>query len=295
MTFNSFNPIGPPITPPILKYLIGTIIVFSLGATLVGTLIGNTFLHSLFALSAEGIKSGFIFQFITYAFLQTPDFHLNLSYLIHLAFSLYILWVVGAQIIQRIGNKSFILFFFLSILTTGLVAFLAMDLLGQSQTLSGTTALLYSLLIAWIMLYPDVRIFLFFILPILAKHLVIGILGINLIIDLVNHSYLSVITYLTATVFGYLYSLFIWKCKSPFIFLHPFEKRVFHFSFRKKAKSFHPSKVYDIKTGEPILDDEQFLDAMLSKISLYGKDTLTSKEKKENGYYRKEKKKLILF
>lgn len=290
MSFNQFNPTGPQITPPILKYLIGAIIAFSLGTTLLNILIGSNLLHLLFSLSLEGIKNGFVFQLFTYAFLQVPDLNFNLSYLIHLAFNIYIVWVVGTQIIQRVKVKGFVLFFFISILTTGLVGLSMMAFLNPSYVLQGTTPLLYSLLIAWIMLYPDVRIFLFFIFPVFAKHLVTGILGITLLLDLINGQYLSVITYLSAATFGYLYGLCIWKCKSPFLFLHPFEKRIFSFSFRKKAKTFHASKVYDFKTGEPILDDEQFLDAMLSKISLYGPENLTAKEKKRMDIISKKKK-----
>jgi len=39
------------------------------------------------------------------------------------------------------------------------------------------------------------------------------------------------------------------------------------------------NKVVDFKTGQPILDDDQFMDAMLARISLYGESVLTPDEK----------------
>ena len=59
---------------------------------------------------------------------------------------------------------------------------------------------------------------------------------------------------------------------------------------------FAKAKIYDFKTGQAILNDEEFMDAMLSKISMYGQSSLSFrrehfrlkrilKEKKQRNFY----------
>jgi hypothetical protein len=70
--------------------------------------------------------------------------------------------------------------------------------------------------------------------------------------------------------------------RSPFTFLFQFENallRAIERLHHLREKSIPQSKIYDIKSGEPIGSDEQFMDAMLARISLYGEETLTAEEK----------------
>ena len=87
-------------------------------------------------------------------------------------------------------------------------------------------------------------------------------------------------------LYGYLYSVLVWDSLSPFRRLHPLEKKMIYL----KRKWFHrfqkvvdievqPSKVYDFKTGKAIIQDDDFMDACLDKISKKGKSSLTMRER----------------
>lgn len=287
MSFNAFSRFSHSKTPSFLKVLLLTIGSLSLGLSLLMILFKGTFPfnpHLLFGLSLEGIKNGLIFQIFTYPILQLPSYHFDTGYLIHLFFNIYILWLTGSGIIERKGTKSLITIILSSILTIGLMSLALMAFSPFFYVLIGNTTLVFTLLMAWIMLYPDVRIMLFFVIPMQAKHLILGLLGFSLIMDLSNEHYLKFAVCLFAGLYGYLYALLIWKAQNPFSFLKPLEERFTNIKSSlkkaKKEKTFHASKIYDFKTGEPVLDDDQFMDAMLTKINLYGKESLSAKEKK---------------
>lgn len=289
MPYDTFSKIGPSKTPSLIKTLLLTIIGISIGATLLAILFAPSYFFDprwILSLSIAGIQKGLVFELITYAFIQSPVQYFDLSYLIHLAFNLYIFWLVGTQIIDRTSNKSFLTLLLTSVVVTGAFALILMALSPSSYQLSGNGTILYTLLISWLMLHPQARILLFFILPIQAKHLICGLLGANLLIDLASGDYIRCFASLIAAIYGYLFALIVWKSFSPFEFLNGLEMKLSHyFTLRrapkeKKENTYHHTKIYDFKTGEPILDDDQFMDAMLSKISLYGEESLSAKDKK---------------
>ncbi len=59
---------------------------------------------------------------------------------------------------------------------------------------------------------------------------------------------------------------------------------------KKRQLPYRHSKIYDIKSGEPLLDDDQFMDAMLDQISRYGEESLTPAEKKRMKEISEKKK-----
>ena len=150
--------------------------------------------------------------------------------------------------------------------------------------LAGANIVLYSIATAWLMLHRDAKLLLFFTLPFKAKWLILGIMGFDLLFLLSHGSFIYFFTYLSSALIAYLFSLLLWNTFSPFEFLKKTEKNILNilnlFKRRKKSKKYHRSKVYDFKTGEPLLDDDEFMDAMLTRISLYGEDILTKKEKR---------------
>jgi predicted AAA+ superfamily ATPase len=61
---------------------------------------------------------------------------------------------------------------------------------------------------------------------------------------------------------------------------------------RVRESGYESAKIFDIKTGEAVIGDSEFMDAMLEKISKYGEDALSRKERKRmdmisNGYSKK--------
>jgi hypothetical protein len=128
------------------------------------------------------------------------------------------------------------------------------------------------------MLYQGSHL-LFLGLPYKAHWIIVGLIGITLFLDITSNNWLSAATLMASSLFSYLFTLIAWREQGPFAILRPFERGLLRLLERKK-EPYHHTKIYDIQSGSPILDDNQFMDAMLDRISRHGEDSLTSEEKK---------------
>jgi membrane associated rhomboid family serine protease len=229
---------------------------------------------NLLTLSRNGIEHFFLWQLITYIFLEKGPF--SLSFFINLAFNMYLLWVFGSLLMERAEARLFFLLYFGAALVGGLFA-----LADPHALLASSTNGVYALLVAWMLLNQHAKLLFFFALPLKAKWLILGLVIVTLVLDLANHSWAAAISLAAACIYSYFFTLTVWKQPGPFSFLRKFEKRFFQFFEKKRVhESYKHSKIYDIKSGEPILDDDQFMDAMLDRISRHGEDSLTGAEKK---------------
>jgi membrane associated rhomboid family serine protease len=224
-------------------------------------------LQQLLALSLSGIHNLFLWQFLTYPLVHAGP--LSFSFLLHLAFNMYLLWVFGSSLALYFGAA----------LVSGLVAAGVMYLFNLPYFLAGSSAPLYAVLFSWMICNQGAELLLFFAVPFKAQWLVLGLLGANLLIDLSNGDWVSCASYITAALFGYFFSLAVWKTHSPFSFLRPFERAFFRLTSKRTPKPYSHSKIYDIHSGEPFLEDDVFMDTMLARISLHGEDSLTADEK----------------
>ncbi len=263
--------IGPVRTPRLLKCflltLLGTSIVFSFFPMIQG----------LLSLSLTGISHLFLWQPLSYSFIEISPLGISFAFFLQLAFNLYLLWIFGAMLMERSQHLFFALYFGGGALA-GLAAVGVMSLIGTSFALSGATIPLYAVMVAWTLLYPEASFLLFLTIPVRALWLILGLIGINLFIDLANANWVTFTAAFSSSFFGYLFALVAWKKKSVFTFLHPFENWLLRMTAPRPSRSTEP-KVYDIHSGKPRLSDEQFMDTMLEKISHSGESSLTLQEK----------------
>jgi|GEM_PF-1624586 len=290
MSFNTYQSSMQPQTPLLIRGLLILLATSSVGFSLLAILFKNTMYFeplNLFGLSLAGINKGYIFQLITYPFIQLPTIKFDFGYLIQTFFSLYLVWLTSTQILERVGQKKFLTLLISTILFTGGVGLGLIWINPYPYVLFGLTPVIFSLLVTWMMLNPSVRLILFFVLPVLAKHLVVGLIGVTLLIDFSNEDFIRFGVNLSSAVFAYMFSLFAFNTHSSFRSLYRFEKAIFSLrnrlkkANRQKSSNNNTSKIYDIRTGKPVQTDEQFLDEMLEKISNHGKDSLSTKEKKK--------------
>ncbi len=294
-------------TPKLIKSLIFTIVACSLFAGIVDhvfpTLLGNSNFTYLFSLSLYGLKNFYIWQPLTYLFIYPAIQGIHAGYLINLAFSMFILWRIGTALCLTKGIKHFLALFFGAGLFSALVAFLALSSSPIGHIYAGTTPAIFALLMSTIVLYPQMELMLFLTLPIKAKWLIVTILASTLLIDLSNGMFINFFVNFGAMIFGYLYGVIVWKMKSSFSSLGPFEEflqKVTHGEFRHLRKTpvdryaKTSSRIYDFRTGERVIDDNTFIDACLSKISSEGKSSLTWREKFRLWRISKKKLKAVL-
>lgn len=242
--------------------------------------------HQLFSLSYWGIHKFFIWQFLSYLFIQPPSNGLNFNLLLNLFFNLYLLWSIGSSIVQLKGKNHFMTLYFGGGIFVGLISYLCQSIFGISIFFAGATAAIHILLISWSFLFPTASLMLFMMIPMQAKWLVFGLIGLNLLIDFSNGNFFGFIITGSSLVFGYLYAVLVWEMLSPFKRLHPFDKKLINIKikflnfFRGTIEhEMEEGKIYDFKTGRIIMQDDEFMDFCLEKISRYGKNSLKWRER----------------
>ena len=278
---------GPENTPQAIQRLILATATICILSALIEPIFNEIFglqgLQYWLSLSWAGIKNFCLWQPLTYPFVQyTGTSFISLSFLLSLAFNLYILWVMGTAVLESIGTSAFLRLYFLSAIFAGLLALAMMKLTGQYSILSGAFPPILALLTVWTFLHPETEILLFFVIPIKAKWLLAAILGAAILINLSQRAWVDLSFFLGGAFFGYLYATLVGGMRSPWTctwgldkFLNLLGKTLGKKIFQTKGEP----KIFDFKTGNPLLDDEQFVDAMLSKISQKGPNSLSLKEK----------------
>ena len=240
-----------------LKYIILGTVSLSLFCILFDSLFPYWHLpkpQALFSLSLWGVKNYFIWQFLTH-FLITPiTGGVSISFILYLLFNMYFLWTVGSSVIERRGLKHFLCLYLGGGIFGGVIAAIVLFKTQSFIPIAGINPALYALLTAWMMLLPEVQILLFFTIPIRVKWLIVGILGINLFMDISQGNLIHFALYLSSITFAYLYALFVWQIHSPFKALHSFEKVFINLRDKVKRKHSPPSnhtystgKIYDFK------------------------------------------------
>ena len=276
----SINPLSP------LKYLI----LITIGLSLFCNLFDSLFPYLniprpqvFLSLSLWGIKHCFFWQFLTHFFISPISQGVNISFILYIVFNMYFLWMVGSSVISQRGPKHFLALYLGGGILGGLVSAVILLSTYALTPIAGINPALYALLTAWMILFPEMQILLFFTIPVKIKWLILGILGVNLAMDLSHGDLLHFLPYLSSVLFGYFYAILGWRLHSPFSQLHSFENLLIRLRDKITISSFsYPSyqpqsrgKIYDFKTGNLLLTEEEFMDACLSKIAKHGKNSLS--------------------
>jgi membrane associated rhomboid family serine protease len=292
------------ITPRSIKFLIYATCIISILCGLFDRFfvnsMGITSPQEVLELSPMGVMNGWVWQVGSYPFVHNGNGGITLFFLIELFFNMYILYFMGGQILAHIGERAFLKLYFFSSIFAGVIGSLWIYSFGGS-VLAGPGPAIFAILTFWVMLHGDQELLLFFAFQIKARWLVIGLLGASLLIDLSHGGLFHTVALASGAFFGYLYGLGSWGLSSPFSPLLGVD-RIFrkmmerirskkHWTKRMVSKAYHKAKVYDFRTGEAILDDEDFLDAMLTKISSQGEDALTRKERQRLRTLSEQKRK----
>jgi membrane associated rhomboid family serine protease len=130
----------------------------------------------ILALNVRYIVRGKMFwQFVTYMFVHDS------RSLTHIIFNMLGLLFFGVNVERAIGSKEFVLFYFVSGILCGIISFGVYYISGEYYVfLMGASGAIYALLLAYAVIFPRSRIFIWGILPIPAPLLVLIYAGIAL-------------------------------------------------------------------------------------------------------------------
>ena len=271
----------PTKTPLSVKWLIWITSIISLLSPIVTYLLGHYFQipgpSAWLTLSFLGLKEGWLWQPLTYFFLQTPGITLNLSLLFSLFFHMLLVWFTGSEISNRFKQKGFVFLYLSSGLIAGLISTAALFLFKSQATLYGSTPCVLSLLIIWAMLYPEMQFSFLLLVRIKAKTLVAIVLGLALLMNLSNGEWIHLLANISGILWGFLIGRFAWSLPNPY---------PLNLEFPKK-KSKKEEKIIDISVFQE--NDSEFMDRMLDKISEHGSSALTKREKERMDKISKSK------
>lgn len=154
---------------PKLTRINKVVLVVSIGLFLVASIsnaVGALKLHHLLGLSGSGISSGFLFQLITYPFVETS--------FMGILFNSLIIWFIGSELEKQWGEKIYLRFMLLLILGVGII-YSAVTILFLNGTgfynspLYGLSGLNLAYLIAYATLFPDRQMAFMMLFPMKAK------------------------------------------------------------------------------------------------------------------------------
>lgn len=270
---------GPELTPKVIQRLIIIIACTAIFAKLTEPLFTQIFaispLQTWLGLSWFGIEHFLIWQPFTYVFLMNGGEGVNFSFLLSLAIDMYLLWILGTDIYNAVGEKSFLQFYFLSALFAALSALAMMYLVHQFPLIATPTPPLLALFTAWTLRNKEARLLLFFAIPMTAKWLFAVVVATIFLVNLSQLNWVFLALYMGSVIFGYLYAVLVFEFEG----------------FWKLSKNSKGGKIFDIKTGEKVQSDDEFIDAMLAKISRKGEGSLTRAERKRMEEISEKKRK----
>ena len=292
-----YSPTGFRVLPTVVKHLlIINILLFLATFALERFHIDLTNILGLHFFKASDFR---IYQFITYMFM-----HANFG---HLFFNMFALWMFGNTLENIWGSKRFLLFYMVCGIGAGLCQELVQyieyatslsnyatvntgsQIIPMSAYLNmmntvGASGAIYGLLLAFGMMFPNSRIYLYFLLPIKAKWFVIGYAVLELIMGIGGADNVAHFAHLGGMLFGLLLILY-WR-KHPAGPDKDFRKLKDIFQSWKNRKKYTPYE--EVKDEVPRSDEdynyrkaqkEREVDAILDKVAKNGYGSLTDEEK----------------
>ena len=283
---NQFRPQGFSILPLVVKNLLIINVIFYL-ATWAADVAWHVDLSDYLGLHYIGASDFRPYQFVTYMFM-----HGNFA---HLFFNMFALWMFGNSIENVWGPKRFLIFYFVcgigAGLTQELVQYIQLsDIVEHYQFVSignrsipvndylnmlttvGASGAVYGILLAFGMMWPNARIYIYFAIPIKAKWVVIIYGLLELFSGFSSVDNVAHFAHVGGMLFGFLLIMY-WRYK-----MGDWRPK-FNIKFKKDDSQGNGHPMTDWDYNQKRADDDKRTDEILDKISKGGYDSLTKEEK----------------
>lgn len=244
--------------PPAIKWLMILNVAAFLGPRVFYLNLG--LINAVFGLvPAYVFGKFFIWQFVTYMFLHGGTWHLVMN--------MFILWMFGAELERGWGTREFLKFFFITGIGAGFVNFVfgVLNPVSSHIPVIGASGAIYGILVAYAILFPERRVYLYFVIPVKVKFLVIFLIVIEFL-STYRPDGIAHFAHLGGALFGFLYLRQNWRWKlrkwSP-------EELIRRFKAAQSARKDQEER--------EIMEE---VDEILDKINKVGYEKLTKREKK---------------
>lgn len=244
--------------PPAVKWLIIINVAFFLGPRV---LFFNLYtFHQIFGLvPARLFGNLFIWQPVTYMFLHGGTWHILIN--------MFILWMFGSELERTWGTREFLKFYFVAGIGAGLVNVVFSIFSPETWHIPiiGASGAIYGILVAYAMLFPNRLVYVYFLIPVKVKYLVIFLVAIEFLstyrADGVAH-----FAHLGGALIGFLYLRYNLRWRLRKWSLSELVQRLREDRMVRKREE-----------GDKLMEE---VDAILDKINKVGYENLTRREKK---------------
>ena len=283
---SQFRPQGFSILPLVVKNLLIINGIFFL-ATIAFDYVWHVDLADYLGLHYIGASDFRPYQFVTYMFMHGS--------FAHIFFNMFALWMFGNTLENAWGPKRFLIFYFVcgigAGLTQELVQYIQLhDMIQNYQfvrmgtrsvpvdeylnmlTTVGASGAVYGILLAFGMMWPNSRIYIYFAIPIKAKWFVIIYGLIELFSGFSSVDNVAHFAHVGGMLFGFLLIMY-WRYQ-----MGDWKPR-FHININKNKGFDNGRPKSDWDYNKERADDERRTDEILDKISKGGYDSLTKEEK----------------
>ena len=218
----------------------------------------KSLLFRTFGLVPIQVWSNFkIWQLFTYLFIHGGIFHIF--------FNMFVLWMFGKDLESQWGKMEFLLFYFVCGIGAGLITVLFS--LDSIVPIVGASGAIYGLLLAYGFTYPNQMVYLYGLVPIKVKYMVLGLGVIAFFASMSSsQSNVSHITHLSGMIIGLIFIYFNinWKVI-----------KLWYVRMRLKGIIRRPVKKDDEESQM-----KKQVDKILEKLNDSGWDSLTEQEEK---------------
>jgi len=156
------------------------------------TLFGQDAVYSALALDPVRFPANW-WTVVTYMFVH--------AWLAHLAFNMFTLWMFGPRLEHEWGTRTFVWFY----LFCGVGGAITHLVFAQHSAVIGASGAISGVLVAYALRWPDEEVYLFGVIPMRSRWLILAMLGMNLIFALSPSSRIDWTAHVGGMAFGWIF------------------------------------------------------------------------------------------
>jgi len=268
------------ITSGLKKLLIANIVIFILQQ-----LVSN-YLLNFFALWPITTGKFYLWQIVTSLFLHGG--------FMHIFFNMLILYMFGRDLEIEWGEKRFLTYYFICGVGESILCLMFDFITGNKFPSIGASGAIFGVLVAFAYLFPNRLIYLYFVIPVKAKYVIIGYVVLEIYLALFNKfDGVGHIAHICGALVGFIYLNIIYKSNfrlgKKLDFVNDPTEYYGNPNIASESVTFEDLEKYREETREkfyPNDEKNQNIDDVLMKMTELGYDSLTNEEKEilKRGY-----------
>jgi len=196
-----------------------------------------------------------LYTVFTYMFLHSTG-HLG-----HILFNMFALWMFGTEIEFTLGTKSFARFYIFCGLAGAILTLIVYP--NQMAPMIGASGAIYGLLVAYWLMFPGRKLYIYFLFPVKVKYAIPGMMVLGFLFSGGNVAHMA---HLGGALFGLAYMKLGWRWLS-------FGKKFKNLRYKRQEAKLE-------KRRQNAADVMKRIDAILDKINEVGLENISKADRK---------------